>query len=421
MKAFSYNPLYLADQSCLQHPGASQCTSIINDDVSAEWAEMMWSPEGRGDIEIMATLGANTVRLYGNDPRFTKRKFFDELLSNKMKAVTGLSNYPFVNPSSPRGCIYGSAYNCFENATETYAMLLTTGEFAKNGYYHNALEIVSLMNEPDIWLWSPGGWNGPNNYIKALVTAFDGVLSAEKQANIKPWKNGKLPKFTIGWSYALMRKELCSKEGYISDPASECGPGIGFMSQFYHAIHDPQGTVQYKPQNDLAQAYKDRWINSLQPFVGTPQLWNQAIQPAQTLPSLMDVKIYLGEYDPAVDLCGDKPSCKNYGKDQLQADMKTILTDEGWKKNVLGVSFFEFQQAYNKYQPHELAYGMFNLTADTPWTTSHIEGDSAPNHPINCLDWKTKDLAQGVAAAYGGSIPTLRCKKQVLHGAEMVI
>jgi hypothetical protein len=372
----------------------------------------MWSPEGRGDIKTMATFGANAVRLYGNDPRFSKRKFLDELLRNNMKAVTGMSNYPFTNQDAPPGCIWNKAYDCYDAGNDGYYAVLTTGEFAKNGYYHNALEIISIMNEPDINAYNPGGWKGDNNYIKALISAFDGILDAEKKAGIKPWKNGKLPKITIAWSYAVLPKAQCGKAGYLNDKnltSKECGPSVGFMSQFYWALHDPEGTVGYTPKNDLKQAYLDRFIGGIQPFSPASEVYSAAILPGQTLPSLKDVKMYLGEYNPAIDMCNDEPMCAHYGSKELERDLKTILTDPKWTKNVIGVSFFQFQQPYCKSSKHEQAYGMFRMVNKSAWRTGYIEGDSEQDHPINCLEWKTKELGEAIARAYGGSLPTLHC------------
>eukprot|EP00933_Yihiella_yeosuensis_P063877 TRINITY_DN67137_c0_g1_i1.p1 TRINITY_DN67137_c0_g1~~TRINITY_DN67137_c0_g1_i1.p1 ORF type:complete len:482 (-),score=80.14 TRINITY_DN67137_c0_g1_i1:116-1561(-) len=405
MKAFSYNPLFLANPECIKHPGVGGCTKIINDDVSAEWGELMWGPEGRHDIATIKAFGANAIRLYGNDQRMSKRKFFDELLKNDMKVLTGLSNWPFVH--SPGGCIW-EKYECYKTAVETHKAVLDSAEFAKDGYYHNVIEVLNLMNEPDIHAYAPGGKDTKNNYIKALITIFDGVLSAEKEMKIKPWKNNKLPKFTIAWSNAKLYEGTCNKEHYIHD-SRECGPAIGFIAQFYWAVHDPEGTVGYTPVNDLKKAFKERWVNSIQPFNPSKEVYRTAILPAQTLPSMRDQKMYLGEFNPAVDHCGDHPICKQYGKKELERDIKDILTNSNWTKSVWGLSFFQFQQPYNKVGNHELQYGMFKMIPDAPWTTGYILGDEKKNHPINCLVFKTRELGEAVAASYGGTVPTPTC------------
>merc|ERR1712232_503908 len=94
----------------------------------------------------------------------------------------------------------------------------------------------------------------------------------------------------------------------------------------------------------------------------------------------------MGEYNPAVDMCGDRPMCDHYGKKELEADMKMILTDKSWTDSVIGMSFFQFQQPYCKDGHHELQYGMYQMRSEAPWGTGYIEGDSAKDHPINCLD-----------------------------------
>jgi len=355
------------------------------------------------------------------DPRFSKRKFFDELLKNNMKAVASLSNWPFTSQDSPQGCIWNNNYDCFQRANDSHYQVLTTGEFAKEGYYHNAVEIISLMNEPDIHAYNPGKWTSKNNYIKALVSAFDGFLAAEQAAGVKAWKNGKLPRITISWSYALLPGDECNAKGYILDPSKECGPSIGFMAQMYYAVQDPESTVGYTPMNDLKTAYQERWIHCLQPFETVVQVYKQAILPGQILGSLNQSKMYLGEFNPAVNACGDQPMCASYGEEQLKSDLKTILTDMTWTKNVIGVSFFQFQQPYCKDGAHERAYGMFKMIRDAPWKTGYILGDSKASHPINCLDWKTKELGEAVAAAYGGSLPVLHCNASSEASVELVV
>jgi len=204
-----------------------------------------------------------------------------------------------------------------------------------------------------------------------------------------------------------------AKKGYIPpsemDPKVDCGPSVGFMTQMYFAIQDPVNTVGYHPQNDLKTAYQERWILALQPFNRADQVYREAILPGQTRKALKSHKMYFGEFNPAVNMCGDHPTCAAYGKEQLEQDLKTILTDDKWKKNVMGVSFFMYQQAYNKNSHHEIQYGMLKLRPEAPWKTNYITGDSEKSHPINCLDWKTKNLAEGVAAAFGGSMPELKC------------
>jgi hypothetical protein len=419
MKAFSYGASYLADPSCLDSPGGPNC-DLFSDDVAAPWGENMWSTKGRGDINTMATFGANAVRLYGNDPRFSKEGFFDELIKHKMKAVAGLSNYPYSQ--APVNCQKDKQFNCYQTIVDAYAPVLTTGGYAKDGYYHNAIEIISLMNEPDLALLGFQDWDKGNNYIKAMVSAFDGFLTAEKNAGIKKWNNGKLPKITAMWSdnpiTSKMVDNLCSAKGYFKDPATECGAGVCFMAQFYHAIQDPEGTVKYTPTNDLKTAYQERWVHGWNTFRDTDAIKKDVLPALQTVESLKGRKVVIGEFDPAINYCGNEPFCDNYGQTKLDKDLTTFTQDADFKKAMYGASFFEFQAPYDKNDPHERAYGMFGLTAKAPWNTGYIEGDAAKNHPVNCLTWKALPLGKAIVSVFGGKVPDISCPSTVSHDEQ---
>merc|ERR1712194_197127 len=119
----------------------------------------------------MKALGVNSVRLYGNRPDMSKKKFLDELLRNDMKAIAGISTFPYNG--RPHGCAF-NGYNCYEPIKEYYSTLLKQGKFAEDGMYHNAIDVVALCNEPDVWIqtaivphWDSSG----NNMIRGLVTA----------------------------------------------------------------------------------------------------------------------------------------------------------------------------------------------------------------------------------------------------------
>lgn len=62
MKAVSYGPVPLKE------PGAG-AGLLAQDDWMVEAAKPMWGLRGRDDLGIVRQLGANTVRLYGNNPK----------------------------------------------------------------------------------------------------------------------------------------------------------------------------------------------------------------------------------------------------------------------------------------------------------------------------------------------------------------
>lgn len=57
-------------------------------DYFCDAAEPIWG--GRGDLEIIASLGANVVRLYGNDPTLEHQKFLDHAQSLNLEVIPGM-------------------------------------------------------------------------------------------------------------------------------------------------------------------------------------------------------------------------------------------------------------------------------------------------------------------------------------------
>jgi len=242
------------------------------------------------------------------------------------------------------------------------------------------------------------------DYVKAMVTAFDGLLSAEKKLNITAWTGGKLPKISVTWSDT----KYCPH----APPATDCAqaPGIGAMASVYQAVQDPS-VIGYAPKNDIKGSYAARWVNSLNAFVRADQLQRENLGPASAWPSLKGVKVYLGEWTPANPINAADPG---YKKEDLQYDLKALYSKtQPWSSQFMGVSYFEFQRAYNRPDVKDSSFGLFKLTPAHPWHTSWIQDDSAAHgRPINCLDWKdstAKDFAQVIADAFGGTLPTLTC------------
>lgn len=65
MKAVSYGPVPLKAAGA----GAGL---LAQDDWMVEAAKPMWGLKGRDDLGVISKLGANTVRLYGNNPKLGK-------------------------------------------------------------------------------------------------------------------------------------------------------------------------------------------------------------------------------------------------------------------------------------------------------------------------------------------------------------
>jgi len=369
LRAVSYAPMYLTDQSCIKAFDGAKCDGFPTDDFASPWAQPIWGAdvESRGDLANLAGMGANAVRLYGNDPRFNKKTFFDEAMRNKMVVIDGLSTYWYSQGGGPH-CAEGTA-DCHDAIESAYTQNLNAG-FLDGDRYHAALAVVNVFNEPDFL-----GDQGSLNYLKAVVTGFDGILSAEKAAGVKPWSDGTLPRFTITWSFATQANgmDVCSSKYFIKDPKTECGPGLIFMIQFYRVIMDPEGTINYKPKNDLKAAFESRWINGVNLFVNGEVMNRLLLAPYQASGFFKDIHIFAGEWHPRPE---ESPSA-------LQADLQTLTKPAG-NGSLVGVSFFQYQVAYNKVGS-EREFGLFELGPKVIGQTDYILGDSAKSHPINCL------------------------------------
>merc|ERR1712048_539082 len=158
LKAVSYSPVPLK--------GAG---ALTDDDFMSSNTSLLWGSHGRRDLAIMKDLGANGVRLYGNDPALDHRLFFNEAHENHMKVITGISDYPYMQM---QGNCRTTNWNCYAQVKEQYAMNLRNGFLLEDGKtYHPALQAVILVNEPDL-KFSPPGRIDLKVVCKAIISAF---------------------------------------------------------------------------------------------------------------------------------------------------------------------------------------------------------------------------------------------------------
>lgn len=152
---------------------------LLDDDFMDEGAAPLWSADsGRGDLLVMKQLGANAVRLYGNDPELQHGAFLDEAAAQGLEVIAGLSDYPYMQM---KGSCAETEFDCYEQIKASYLLNLKGGFLKDNTSYHPALRTVVLINEPELVL-QPAFI--PAVFCKAIVSAFDAVLDAERQAAV---------------------------------------------------------------------------------------------------------------------------------------------------------------------------------------------------------------------------------------------
>jgi len=338
-----------------------------NDDFMSPSFAALWDMAGRGDLNIMKRLGANTVRLYGNDPRFDHKQFLQAADAHGLRVIAGMSNYPFT--AAPNACSK-TGWDCYEQLKKQYADNLKRGFLQEDGSYHAALSHVSIINEPD---YKAPGLNAPKLFCKAIISALDGMLSAEKEANVR----GNLVTFTATFSYGICR--ACSR--YNNNPA------LGQMYELKAAMLHPS-TVGYSPKNDLRDAYENRFHHSF-----------NAASPATSIRDQF-LNIYSAEFREPFFI-GEYHAHMVAQRDDLAAILNLA---KDTKNKFLGICFFEFQKSYWK-GGSELDFGMLGL-GTTP-LVNFTANDKT--YTAWCLDDHVVDphqqgttLVQEVIRAYGG-------------------
>lgn len=110
--------------------------------------------------------------------------FLDEAHEKGLKVVPGMSDFPYTQ-MLPGSCIE-TDYDCFNQSRDSYTLNLQTGFLTEFQEYHPALSYFILINEPDLKMPSTTTTEQgqPQRMAKAVVSAFDGLLEAEKLANV---------------------------------------------------------------------------------------------------------------------------------------------------------------------------------------------------------------------------------------------
>jgi len=326
VKGVSYAPVPLRHAG-----GVLPDDDFMSSNTSAFWGRRSGSGRGRGDLAVIKSLGANAVRLYGNDPALDHGPFLDEAQHHGLEVIAGLSDYPYVQ--MPGNCMHTS-WDCYHQIKQQYAQNLRNGFLSSKGQYHPALRMVILMNEPDLKF--EGGLRGfpgePAHFCKALISAFDAVLSAEQEAAVE----GLAPNFTVAFSFGR-----CAKCSRFPDM-----PSLGQMIELRHAMQNPH-IVNYTARNDLWWAYQRRFANSFNTQNSASEIRRLFLDAYDE--NFQSTPVFIGEYHSPV--VPDQEQDLAHILD-IAADQSTLLA---------GISFFEFQVRYDK-GGGEMNFGMFGLS-----------------------------------------------------------
>jgi hypothetical protein len=326
---FSYGPLPVHH---VQEGG------FHNDDMSSFYFRGQWSIEARNDFGVMKQMGANMVRLYGRDPSMNATEFLDTANMNGLRVLGGVSQYPYMHQPD-NNC--HESLDCYEPLREWYEGALSpiNGSWLlpDNKTYHPALDTIIIQNEPELEFKCCGGPVGckDDKYLKAVLSAFDGILSIEKEHGMDITSKD-LPRFTVAVSYAQCehsngwkelvaagqsccfecfddREPLCSKNKHIEETwcktkgiahnkdsnglVTKCF-GLPMMYEMWSLFQDPSKVGYTFKTVGWQQAFKNRWMFSINAFVNAETLQSHFLEQYIRLPfnSPEQFPIILGEY-----------------------------------------------------------------------------------------------------------------------------
>jgi len=340
-----------------------------------------WGSDGRDDLGVMARLGANAVRLYHSFGMLPGDGYQGDFLDRA--AAVGLNVLPGYHTEM---AIYGKCpdYDCFQAWKDATLQGFRRG-FQKDSEWHPAVAMLTLLNEPDFFWCQPAG---ARCRVKAVLSALDGVLAAEREAGVSP---GRV-KLTVTWSFAM----ATSIDGNVT------GPAIFGFQDVVAGIRDP-GLAGYTPRSnrsELQDAFDKRWVhgfNTQAPWTFVKAMVINAYEQFKPTPW------FIGEYGANGQLA-----------DVIQSDlegMQSTAMEPG--SSFLGAAFFQYQTAEWK-GGSEMNFGLFVLGHQKIGSTGDLcnrYGNDCHPRPVHCLSadlqWLPGSMghrAEAVAQAWGGSI-----------------
>ena len=169
IKGISYSPVPL------KKVGSMQESDFMSPGFSA-----MWGPGCRRDLSVISALGANAMRTYGDNVANDHSDFLREAQINGLEVIPAISDWPYKK--MPGSC-QTTGFHCRDQVHRHYAEMLRKGFGTAGGAYHPAIRMVVVVNEPETTLSE-----SQDDWLLAVVSAIDGILSAEKDRESAAFK-----------------------------------------------------------------------------------------------------------------------------------------------------------------------------------------------------------------------------------------
>lgn len=380
------------------------------DDYMAPWSQPMWGAT-RKDLDRIKAMNVNTIRLYGNDPRLQHKDFLEEVYKRDMHVIVALSNFPFVQDKA--ACATALPYDCFGEIRDQWMEMLKNG-FAVEGlgsaHYHAAIKAIIVANEPELKFTNNGkiagevwskGW-----YAKALVSAIDGIIEAEKIFGIV----GGRPPFTVTHSFAIC-PECKSSQSPLAGKSAGQWTAVPWMYDVVLAMLRPELYDNYQPKHDLREALQQRFVLGFNTQDKHEVICENVLAGLAQSP-LSGLPVWSGEYKAWYQSMPDsdmKVFQDDVHKMRLLADGHNTCPAAGAK--LTGFSIFEFQTSYWKGDgDHQMDFGIYDLGSQELGKTIKAEETQWKEYPVWCLRQKKNQAGESwvaaVAAALDGKTPS---------------
>jgi len=346
-----------------------------------------WGTAGRDDLGTMARLGANGIRLYHSLGMTTDHsdesdhgQFLDRAEQLSLNVMPGY-NTEAVHMGCPN-------FDCYDTWKRATLQGFKVG-FRRGGNWHPAVSMLILLNEPDSFVhWLECGDGGAWCRVKAVLSALDGVLAAEREAGVDA---GRV-RLSVTWSFAMMD----SIDGKVN------GPGVFGFQDMVAGIANPQ-IAKYTPrssQAELESAFKTRWVHGVN--TQSPWLFVKEMI-ASKYANFAPIPWFIGEYG-----ANRQPAAR------IRSDLEDMQRTAEANTGFLGSVFYQFETAYWKGRMglNFGHYGLFSLGTQTlADVTPRCRFASCPAWPVHCLSSKlswlpgtTAHRAKAVAQAWGSSL-----------------
>jgi len=402
LQGVSYNPLPCSKKDAESQGACNRGgTPKPGIDFAQEGYSAMWGKDGRDDLGTLLRVGANAVRVdsaLGLDSKTDHGAFLDRAQELGLHVMPGFHTQMLC----PK-------FNCFEAWKSATIAGLEHGYKAKNGSdWHPAVTMLILADDPDGLNFGNvskavccGGKDVCSNEakcrVRAVLSAMDGVLMAEKEKGVK--SNVML---TAAWS---------SDAKDSIDGKVKAGIGYFGFQDMLAGVANP-GIAGYSLQSsnhDFEKAFKDRWVNSI----------NSAAPWSFVQELVADKYVDLG-FPPHKWFLAEFKA-PNMASTQLTEDLKNMAA-EGAKKGgyFMGAVVYQFQNDYTNPEPQ--LFGMFGLGDEKLDQTTDVCEDDVTTHVAHCAQWPAyclqaldseNDRAHPVAEAWKGSADALhgQCTK----------